>query len=204
MDFGPSGSDADPEAALALFLGDWLFALPPGGFAPAGIAEHRMLFTHSVAGVPKVAVIVADASEVELDAEDGWVVETFASCDPAEYDPSTDEQLFLTVWLDSDNARVPTSIVTSAPGDEHCDLESVTFLTFDNRQYISDPEGLFKDTELNAPFDDNVDLPADATDTGYHRDGRQLWVSPDRSIAYLVADDHVEAWPTATTPIGCA
>ncbi len=204
MDFGPPGSASDPEGALSRFLDEGLFSLPAGGFAPAGSDEHRMLYTYSVDGLPKVAVIVADATEVELDADDGWVAETFASCDPAEYDSSTDGQLFLNVWLDANGNRVPTSIITSARGAEHCDWDSVTFLTFEDRQYIRDPQGVLRNSGLVVPFDDNADIPDDAINTGYHRDGRQLWVSTDASIAYLVVGDRVEVWPTATTPIGCA
>ena len=163
-----------------------------------------MLYTYSVAGITKAAVIVANGTEVELDGGEGWVVETFAGCDLAEYDPSTDDQLPWTVWLDADGNRVPTSIVTSFLGPEHCDWESVTFLTFKDHRYIRDPKGALRDAGPVVPFDDDADLPDDATNTGYHRDGRQLWVSADASIAYLVADDLVEAWPTTTTPFGCA
>jgi hypothetical protein len=63
------------------------------------------------------------------------VVETFATCDPAEYDPSTDDQLSIDVWVDADGNRVPTSIITSSPGAEHCEWQSVTFLFYEDRQY---------------------------------------------------------------------
>lgn len=65
-----------------------------------------------MAGEPKVAVIVADSANVPLGAEDGWVIETFASRDPAEFDPSTDDQLPVDIWLDADDNRVPTSTIT--------------------------------------------------------------------------------------------
>jgi len=204
MDFGPPGSASDPEEALLRFLDDELFAIPAQGFTAEGRDEDRMLYTYSVAGVSKVAVIVADSAEVELEAEDGWVVETFASCDPAEYDPSTDDQLPVDVWLDADGIRVPTSIITSWQGPEHCGWESATFLTFEDRQYISDPRGVLGDVGFVVPFDDDAELPSDATDTGYHSDSRQLWVSADASIAYIVDDNRVEAWPTTAALVGCA
>jgi hypothetical protein len=60
------------------------------------------------------------------------------------------------------------------------------------------------DIEFIVPFDDDVELPTDTTDTGYHYDGRQLWLSADGSIAYLVDEDRVEAWPTTSDPVACA
>jgi len=203
MDFGPPGSAPDPDGALLQFLEGGLFALPGRGFVAEGRDQDRMLYTYSVADQPKVAVIVADSANVSLDAEDGWVVETFASCDPAEFDPSADDQLSVDIWLDADGNRVPTSIITSLKGPEHCDWESVTFLWFEDRQYISDPRGVLGDVEFVVPYDDDVELPADATNTGYHRDGRQLWMSADGAIAYVVENNRVEAWPTTTDPIGC-
>lgn len=204
MDFGPPGSASDADGALQRFVTDQVFALPDQGYVADGRDEGRMLYTYSVAGEPKVAVIVADSANVQLDAEDGWVVETFASCDPAEFDPSVDDQLPVDIWLDADGNRVPTSTITSSKGPEHCDWESVTFLWFEDRQFISDPRGVLADIEFVVPFDDDVELPIDATNTGYHRDDRQLWLSADGTIAYLVDENRVEAWPTTTDPVGCA
>jgi len=204
MDFGPPGSASDPEEALLLFVSGGLFSLPAQDYVAEGRDQDRMLYTYSVAGVAKVAVIVADSAEVELDAEDGWVVETFASCDPAEYDQSTDDQLPVDVWLDAQGNRAPTSIITSFRGPEHCDWESVTFLVFEDRQYFSDPRGVLADFGFVVPYDDDAELPGDATNTGYHLDGRQLWVSSEEAVAYLVDDNRVEAWPTTTDPVGCA
>lgn len=198
MDFGPPASSQDPDGALARFLDFGLFALPRKGFVAEGRDHARVLYTYSVAGGPKAAVIVADNDE------NGWVVETFAACDPAEFDPSADDQLPVEIWLDAEGNRVPTSIITSSQGAEHCDWESVTFLWFDDIQYISDPRGVLAGVEFVAPFDDDAELPAAAIDTGYEREGRRLWVSADGSVAYLVDDDRVEAWPTSTDPVGCA
>lgn len=204
MDFGPPGRASDPDGALMLFIENGLFALPGQDFVAAGRDEDRVLYTYSVDGESKVAVIVADSANVPLDREDGWVVETFASCDPAEFDPSADDQLPVDIWLDTEGNRVPTTTLTSYSGPEHCDWESVTFLRFEDREYISDPRGVLADFGFVVPFNNDVELPADATNTGYHRDGRQLWVSGDRAIAYLDDGNRVEAWPTPTDLVGCA
>lgn len=197
-DFGPPGSGSSPATALERFLGDGLFSLPKSGYAATGREGDRWLFTYSVADVPKVAVIVAGEQDI-------WQVETFASCDPAEYDPEEDRELSVEVWTDADGNRVPTSIITSLRGAEHCGWSSVTYLLFEDRQYISDPRGVM-DVRFVTPFDSDADLPSGSVDTGYHRDGRQLWLSADRLVAYLVSDDHIEAWPTpeGPDPVWCA
>lgn len=55
-----------------------------------------------------------------------------------------------------------------------------------------------------APFDDTAELPVDAVDTGYQHDGRRLWLSNDGSIAFIVTDEAVEAWPSSTERFLCA
>ena len=60
---------------------------------------------------------------------------------------------------------------------------------------------------LHTTFSSKAELPADATDTGLRRDGRQLWIGPDEKAAYLVGVDDpadVERWPAAKQPIRCA
>ncbi len=204
MDFGWPGGASDPDSALLDFVDGGLFALPAEGYMAAGRDEGRRLYTYSVSGQAKVAVIVADGADVQLERDGGWGVETFASCDPAEYDPSADDQIPMDIWQDSNGDRVPTSIVTSSQGPEHCDWESVTFLWYDDRQFISDPRGALADVGLVVPFDADTDLPSDATDTGYRQDDRRLWLSADGNVAYIVDGDVVQAWPTATELVGCA
>ena len=40
---------------------------------------------------------------------------------------------------------------------------------------------------LRTTFSADAKLPADATDTGWGRDGRQLWIAADGEAAYLVS-----------------
>ena len=203
QDFGPPPSAPDAAGGLEAFVGDGLFLLPPSGFVHAGSDEARRLFTYSFGGQVRAAVIVADATEVPLDASSGWVVETFASCDPAEFDPSLDGELGVDVWQDADGRRVPVSIVRSAPGPEHCGWESVTFLTVEGARYVRDPGGVLSADFEIAEFDGDAELPVDATDTGYSLDDRRIWRGADRSVAFLVEADRVEAWPSPGEPFGC-
>lgn len=202
QDFGPPEIAPDPEGALGRFLDMDLFGLPDEGYAPVGRDTDRLLYTYTVDESPRVAIIVA-RSENTSASTDGWTVETYATCDPAEYHPSTDGHLHMDVWLDSEGSRVPTSIVTTYQGAEHCGWESITFLIFEDRQYIRDPRGLLAEVVW---FEERAELPVDATDTGYHHEGRHLWISGDDDVAYLAVGDQVEAWPApnSTDPIACA
>ena len=204
-DFGAPSGAADPQEALDDFLVDGPLDLPTSGYDQAAAERGRVLFTHAVDGSSRVAVIVADSTVVETDpsAQPGWGVETFATCDPAEYAPTTDDELHQSVWTDRDGDRVPTSTLKTFPGPAHCNWQSTTFMYLDDQQYLSDPEQILT-SETTVPYDGDAPLPADAIDTGYRRGDDQLWLGRDRSIAYIVTPDHVEAWPSTTEPLGCA
>lgn len=205
-DFGGPGAGAtDPAAALEAFLGQGLFGLPATGYRQAAARDGRVLLVHEVDDRARVAVVVADAGTVdaELPATEGWVVETFAGCNPAEFDPSTDDELPQTVWTDHDGDRVPTSTITSFPGPAHCDWQSVTFLYLDDRQYLRDPQHRLA-METVAPYAGDVELPPDAVDTTYRRGDDELWLSADGTIAYLRTGGRVEAWPSTLELVGCA
>ena len=205
-DFGAPSGAADPESALDEFLADGPFDLPTSGYHQAAAEPGRVLFTHTVDGSSKIAVIVADSTVVvdtDPTARTGWGVETFASCDPAEYAPTTDDELHQSIWTDRDGDRVPTSTLKTFPGPAHCDWQSTTFMYLDDQQYLRDPEHLLT-SDTVVPYDGDTELPADAIDTGYRRGNDQLWMAADRSIAYLVTPDHVEAWPSTKEPVACA
>lgn len=202
---GPAVGASDPEGALQAFLDQGLFGLPQDGYEPAASEPGRVLFTYTVDSDPKVAVIVADSTVVDdpLTVDSGWGIETFATCDPADHAPATDDQLGQTVWTDRDGDRVPTSTITSFPGPAHCGWQSVTFLHLDDRQYLRDPQGLLEG-QVVKPYDGDTPLPADATDTGYRNNGQELWLDPDADTAYVVTDTTVEAWPATTDHVACA
>lgn len=204
IDFGPSASAPNPDQALELFVKEGLFILPRTGFVPTGQDTDRRLYTHSVDGNAKVAVVVADGANAPLDADEGWVVEAVASCDLAELDESIDDRLPWEIWHDVDGNRLPTSMVRTSRGAEHCDWESASFLSIEDRGYIADPRGVLGDIGAATEFEEDVELPTDATDTGYQRDSRRIWLSNDLTIAYIVDGDSVDAWPQATDAPGCA
>ena len=100
--------------------------------------------------------------------------------------------------------------MSTSPGSAHCDLHDDSFLTVRDDAspagYVRDDDGEFADLTRTS-WSDTATLPPDAEDTGYRREGRELWLVPDGEAAYLVdADDpsDVERWPAFEEPIGCA
>ena len=139
----------------------------------------------------------------------GWGIASYALCDPAEWPPEASDAVGIQVWTNADGDRVPTSLVYSSPGPEHCDMQGMTFLFLGS----DGKEGEFYGTPdedlaelLQTPYAAHTELPADARDTGYARAGRELWLAADDSAAYLVgAHGDAERWPApATEPIRCA
>lgn len=163
-DFGPLGSGADPDEALEDMIHSGTLGMPDENFMAVGQDDGRVLYVYEVDGSPKAALVIADSASVQLDTEDRWAIETFASCDPAEFDPSTDDEIPRQVWQDADGNRVPTSVNTSARGPEHCEWETVTFLTLDGQGYISDPDDVLDGRGFVAPFDADAALPPDAVE----------------------------------------
>lgn len=206
-DIGADGGGADrPVEAVAAFLGeDSGFAgLPVRGYNLAGVDHGRALFTYSVEGAVKAALVVADTrAGIEVEgAAAGWIVEVFAACDVSEFATADVADAFVTVWRDQEGQPVPTDILHSHPGPAHCDWGSVTFLWLEGRQYLRDPDGVLHASTL-APFLARATLPDDVSDTGYRAGIAELWHAADGSRVYLVTEDRVEAWSATTERVGC-
>jgi hypothetical protein len=206
VDFGGTSGSRTPQAALDAFVAGGSFSsLPRDGYRMVGIDAARALFTYEVEGRARVAVVVADSrAGIELEGgADGWGIEVFAACDPSEFGAEERADLFITVWTDADGAAVATDVITSYRGAEHCDWESVTFLSFQDRQYVRDPAGRLTDGVV-APFELDADLPADAEDTGLRSGVAELWTSPsdDRRV-FVVTPDRTEVWPATARLVAC-
>ncbi|MER6346913.1 hypothetical protein ACWC10_15575 [Streptomyces sp. NPDC001595] len=192
-----------PEEGLAAFFDIEQPELPRSGYRVEREEGGRVLFSYDVDGRTKVAVIVAEDRE----NAPGWGPETSASCDPAELPASFTDSLEYEVWTDEHGDRVPVTRVHSSAGASHCDWQRAHFLSAgrdaDARLYARDPDGVLPDGMLTSPYDGDVRMPADARDTGYRRDGRALWFTPDRSVAYVRTPDGAEAWPRVKDGLGC-
>ena len=113
-------------------------------------------------------------------------------------------------WLDKDGRRVSETTVNSFQGPQHCDWQDITFLHVgagaDGQQFLRDTTGEFGES-LRTTFDATAQLPPGATDTGFRKDGRALWIGPQQEAAYLVSTADpadVERWPASEQLVACA
>lgn len=215
-DGGLESVQDDAEGALENYFEEegasW--GMPDEGYRVERRDDDRVLLSYDVDGRTLAAVIAADGIG-DWKHHTGWGVESWAHCDPAELPADFTDDLDLEVWTDSAGSRVPVSEVISFQGSEHCDWQDITFVRLGEdpqginrdevQEYVRDRHGELADI-LNGEFSDRARLPDDARDTGWHHDGRELWLVPDKSAAYLVSlDDQtdVERWPASKQPIGC-
>ncbi len=187
----------------------WFYEVPETGYRVERDDGDRVLLSYDVDQSTLVAFIAADGIR-DYNDDEGWGVESWAACDPAELPASVTDALGIGVWEDAAGRRLPVTRVQSYQGPEHCDWQEITFLLLgpgeDQDEYVRDPNGELT-RWLQTTYDPTAELPANATDTGLHREGRQLWLGSDGRAAYLVSNsdpDDVERWPAARQPITCA
>lgn len=191
-----------PRTALRAYAEHRFATIPTSGFEIARKDDDRALFTYDVGGETKAAVMVA------AQVPGRWTMKVYAQCDPAEFHPSTDADAGFEIWTDRDGNRVPIHELTISRGlPAHCGWESASVIGFDMRSeqwtdYVRDPEGVLTDWTRGS-YAADVELPADAEDSGYRIDDWQLWYAADRSAVYIVTPDDVERWPRAKGPVGC-
>ena len=202
--FGPNLATVkgSAEAVLREHLRQSPTTLPATGYRVEKHAQHRVLFSYDVRDRTKVAVIAVDGVE-DSTHHTGWALEAWAMCDPADLPESVSAALGYQVWEDPNGRRMPTTTVQSYRGAAHCGWQHMTFIVHGGTTYVKGAGSDLADY-VRGRYDGHATLPADATDTGFHRDGRGLWEEPARTAAYLVAADHVERWPAASKPILCA
>ena len=208
VDSGLESVQEDPEAALENWLTEEFVQLPHDGYRTEREDDGRVLLSYDVDGDTKIAVIAADGI-TDWNGDQGWGVETWAQCDPAELPSAVTEGLGVGVWRTPSGEPVPVTRIHSTAGPEHCDWQDIVFLTLGGEQrdqlFLRDTSGKLQQW-LTTTYDGEATLPEDATDAGLERDGRHLWLGRDGTAAYLVSTDDpqdVERWPAERTPIGC-
>ncbi|GAA4369540.1 hypothetical protein [Nocardioides caricicola] len=198
-----------PQEALGNWREQERAAVPEDGYRVERVEDGRVLLSYDVGEETKAAVVVHD-DVTDFDGDTGWGVEAWATCDPAELGVEVAEELGFEVWQDDGGAPVPTTEVVSYAGPEHCDWQDLTFLRIgfatdvDRRfdQYVSGDLGFGMSTDP----DPSATLPGDAVDTGWSREGQELWLGDEPRAAYLVDSDdprQVERWPALDEPAGC-
>lgn len=119
-------------------------------------------------------------------------------------------------WTDTEGCLVRIDVLAERPGPDHCDWQDSRVLiagdpigspytdSADDVEYVRDPNGVYGVDAFVNGFEDGVDLPEDAVDSGYRQAGRQLWFSAgDPDAAFIRSGDNVERWPRGEVP-GCA
>lgn len=182
--------------------------LPSTGYRIERTTGNRVLLSFDVHRRTKVAIILRNGI-TDYRNEVGWGVETWAACDPAEYPAETIADLGLGVWQDSRGQPAPIARVESFPGQGWCDYAGVSFVQtgrYPHEQiYVRDTNRRLT-RYLRVAYDGEASLPQTAVDSGYHRDGRELWFGPDNSAVYLVSmtdGTDIERWPAVKSGVGC-
>jgi hypothetical protein len=195
---GSESKATSPEAALTAIARDDKinFLGPTSGFVTERADNNMVLFSLDSKGLSKVTAIAHN------DGPNTWKILSWAACDPYEWPGEAAEAIDQEIWLDGEDNRVPTSVVSSNFGDKHCDWDKVWFVTFEwEGNPIStarDPRGDLSETTFEA----NSTLPSDALDTGFHFESYRLWLSADRHDVYAVTDQTTERWHVIE-PTGC-
>jgi hypothetical protein len=202
-EIGPFDPAPSPERAIEGLLQAGTYAwLPASGFDAPQVDGHWARSRYVVGGRLK-AIVVSTNRFPEVPDEVRWEVVGLRACDPSEFDPAdglTDES---TLWLDADGRRVPAARLVSRPGPGHCGWESITFLEFEDQQYLRDVKGLLADSTTFA-FKKIGALPEDAVDTGLHTATQRLFTVPSRRVVFVRSKDGtIERWGRAIEPIGC-
>lgn len=194
---GPAQVEGTPERALDEWLvSDPVASIPPAGYRRAGGAYDRVAFTFE----DGVVAVVLDSALRDPRGEQGWGVASWAQCDPSEMSEEASSAAGFQVWEDVAGERVPAGEVESYRGADRCDQQDLTFLTVAGTTYVGGESAELRD-RLRATFDPDAELPARAVDSGYRREGRELWLGEDS--AYVVDGSQVERWPAARGDVGC-
>jgi hypothetical protein len=201
--YGEGATADSPEGALKEARSEGGFGGVQEGLRVAKREDHRVLYVLEVGGVVKQAVIVHDGPATEGAGGPGWYVESWAHCDYSELPAYFTDSIDLQIWTDPSGHPAPTSVIAAWKGPEHCGWQSMTFLELGQAVFVRNPQ-----PELGEYFaeqyDEHAQLPADAADTGYERDGEHLWLSSDKQRAFVGTVDDVEVWPRTIRPLGCA
>lgn len=205
-DFGPVGIGDEPDEAFDSFLAEGFFEIPRSGYEALGALGQRHVYVYRNDGRTKVVIVISGRFS-ELVGGAPFTIEELRTCDPSEYGGSVDFGPDRRVWTHETTGEILTDI--AGPG--HCDWQSARMLHISDaegflaRQYVRDPEGLFRGRGNRVEYAEGVELPDDATFSGYRTaDGLELWFTPGDEAAYVVTPDGVERWPRMDPPIGCA
>lgn len=202
LDIGVGGST--PDEALAAFLEATPFVVPRAGYGPLATSGDRYAYGFRADGEVKVVVVVSPR-HADLIGE-AFATDELRACSESEFGGTAVFGDGRRVWTHLETGEILTDI----PGPSHCEWQSARMLhvTHDDgsfTQYLRDPEGVFDFVRLLEDYAEGIELPDDASDSGYRtNEGLELWLTDLDTAAYVVTSDGVERWPRAEEPIGCS
>jgi hypothetical protein len=200
-----------PERALAYFIRA-VRPIAREGYEVLRQTPDRVVYSYALDGKVLAAVVI-DNDQNPGTYLDGWGPGRYAWCDPAEFPAALDGNHDVQVWTDRAGNRVPTTRVKSYAGPLDCGMQSTTMLYLGGDEgpaYLRDPKGRIVHIRkhgkkppalVRGPYRANAKLPRAARDSGFRRDGKALWLTPD--AAYVVTDSQVEQWPRMTKAAVC-
>ena len=202
LDIGVGGST--PDEALAAFLASTPFVVPLSGYEPLATSGDRYAYGYRADGEVKVVVVVSPRHGDVIGEE--FATDELRACSESEFGGAVDFGHGRRVWTHVETGEILTDI----PGPGHCEWQSARMLHIEEdgrlvAQYLRDPEGVFPAERLLDAYAEGVELPDDASDSGYRSpDGLELWFTESDTALYVVTPDGAERWPRAVEPIGCA
>ncbi len=147
------------------------------------------------------------------------IVTDFAMLPPGSF-PWQQAAHVLGRWTTADGDPVPSKTINTQAGPEHCDWQSVIFMSLampvgslansgtDSIQFLSDPLGVMSgiDGRFKGRFQVDTELPDDAKFSGYTKNGVELWISGSEleTGIFMVEGKDVEKWPRVEPKILCA
>lgn len=119
-------------------------------------------------------------------------------------------------WTDSDGCLVRIDVISHHHGAAHCGWQSMESITIGRpfgssiaagsssaNRYVWDPQGVLPDGPVGSWLNLS-DMPDTALDTGYRREGSELWLDDENeTVLYRVSGDTVEAFQLSSSGL-CA
>ena len=203
-------------AALVVALTTACSSEDPESAAPADVAEEAGDDRPEL-GAESVRIDVDDGSGQAVDGDRA------IGC-PAEPGSPTDLDAEPTTWLafdtylrwvDGERCSVRIDVISHTRGAEACGYEAAEFITIgrplgisidgappgDIARYVWDPAGALP----GGPWGQLAtvgELPPAALDTGYRRDGAELWLDEQAGQLYRIVGDRAQVWHGDDTGLG--
>jgi hypothetical protein len=202
-DLAFEGGGGTPDEALQTFLANTAFVIPRTGYEPISQSGDRYAYAYRAGGEVKVVVVISPRFG-EL-ADVAFTADELRTCPEAEFGSEAEFADDRRVWTHTQSGAILTDI--AGPG--HCGWQSAQIMHVEEdgvlaKQYLRDPEGVFDQVPLRETYAEDVELPGDASDSGYRSpEGHELWFTESDTAAYVVTPDGVERWPRPVEIIGC-